>query len=261
MKNQLKAKLRSGERVVGTMHQIANAAVSEALCVSGLDFFVADMEHAPFDPENLRSVIMAAELRGATPLCRIKNVNKDYVQQALDIGAMGIVAPGIESPEEVRALVRYAKYIPDGNRGICFTRTSAFGYADFAKDPKEYIKTCNEQTLIIPQCETRQCVESIEEIVAVPGVDVIFVGPFDLSMSLGCPADFESPVYKDAIKRVLEACGKAGKFTFTYAVDAMSAKASLEKGFSGVVIGSDIDALIREFRSVVNRVKGDAVYS
>ena len=255
MRNQLKTKLQSGEKVIGTMQQIANVAVSEGLGVSGLDFFVADMEHAPFDTENLRSVIMAAELRGTTPLCRIKNVNKDYVQQALDIGAMGIVAPGIESPEEVRALVRYAKYIPDGNRGFCLTRTSAFGYDDFAKDPKEYIKTCNEQTLIIPQCETRQCAESIEEIVAIPGVDGIFVGPFDLSVSLGCPADFENPIYKDAIRRALEACEKAGKFAITFAVSAQSAKASLEKGFSGVAIGTDIDTLICGYRSILNEVK------
>ncbi|MCL2856588.1 MAG: aldolase/citrate lyase family protein [Oscillospiraceae bacterium] len=254
MKNQLKTKLQSGKKVVGTMQQIASVAIAECLGISGLDFFVADMEHAPFDAESLRSVIMAAELRGTTPLCRIKNVTKDYVQQALDIGAMGIVAPGIESPEEVRALVRYAKYIPGGNRGFCYTRTSAFGYADFAKTPNEYIKACNEQTLIIPQCETKQCAESIEEIVAIPGVDGIFVGPFDLSVSLGCPADFGNPVYKDAIKRALEACERTGKFAITFAVDVASAKASLDAGFSGVAIGTDIDTLIRGYRSTINEV-------
>ena len=255
MKNQLKAKLQNREKVIGTMHQIANAMVSECLGVSELDFFVADMEHAPFDAEGLRSVIMAAELRGTTPLCRIPNVSKESVQQALDLGAMGIVAPGIETPEEVFALVRFAKYIPDGKRGFCFTRTSAFGYDAFAKNPNEYIKTCNEQTLVIPQCETRQCVEGIEEILAIPGVDGIFVGPFDLSVSLGCPADFGSPVFKDAIKRVLEACGKAGKFAITFAVDAAMAKAAFANGFSGAAIGTDIDILIRGYRSAINEAK------
>ena len=174
------------------------------------------------------------------------------------MGAMGIVAPGIESPEEVRALVRHAKYIPDGNRGFCLTRTSAFGYDDFAKDLGEYIKTCNEQTLVIPQCETRQCVENIEEIAAIPGVDGIFVGPFDLSVSLGCPADFDNPVFKDAIKRTLAACEKAGKFTLIFSVSTERAKASFERGFSGVVIGTDLDMLIRGYRSVISEVKESA---
>jgi len=254
MKNQLKQKLQSGTKVMGTMQQIADPAVSEALGVSGIDFFVADMEHAPFDAENFRAIVMAAELRGITPICRVKNVNKDYVQQALDVGAMGIVAPGIESPQEVRELVRHAKYIPDGNRGICFTRTSAFGYADFAMNLSEYIKICNEQTLVIPQCETKQCVENIEEIAAIPGVDVIFIGPSDLSVSLGCPGEFDNPLYKDAIKRTLAACEKFGKYAFMFAAGAELAKASLEDGFSGVVIGTDIDVMIRGYRSTFSEV-------
>jgi 4-hydroxy-2-oxoheptanedioate aldolase len=254
--NQLKAKLQDGGKVIGTMFQLGCPTVVECLGISGLDFFIIDTEHSPVSVESTRQFIMAAELRRITPLVRIKRITRDIILNALDIGAGGLIAPGIETAAQVREMINYAKYPQEGSRGFSLTRTSAFGYDEYSHNPTKYFKHCNDETLIIPQCETKACLENIDEIAAIPGVDGIFIGPYDLSVSLGCPAEFDTPKFTLALKRVLDSCQREGKFVFMLAKSVEQSKNLFENGYSGIVYNSDIDMFISAYKSVLDQLRG-----
>ena len=199
MKNRLKEKLEQGKKALGTFVWMGGASTVEALGYSGIDFIIIDNEHGPFEVESTQQMCRVADLSRMTPCVRITDVSRTNVLKQLDIGAEAIIVPDIHSIEEVKNLVRYAKYYPLGERGVAFARKAGYGYADIAQgNLQDYFDTCNKETLLIPQCETKECAECIEEIVALDGVDGIFVGPYDLSTSLGVPGDFDSPIFKEA---------------------------------------------------------------
>ena len=256
MGNQLKAKLQRGGKVIGTMFQLGCPTVVECLGISGLDFFIIDTEHSPVGVESTRQFIMAAELRRITPLVRIKRITRDIILNSLDIGAGGLIAPGIETAAQVREMINYAKYPHEGSRGFSLTRTSAFGYDEYSRNPTKYFKHCNDETLIIPQCETKACLDNIDEIAAIPGVDGIFIGPYDLSVSLGRPAEFDTPEFTRALKRVLDSCHREGKFVFMLSKSVEQSKNLLENGFSGIVFNSDIDMFISAYKNVLEQLCG-----
>jgi len=259
MSNPLKNKLQRGEKVIGTMFQLGGSIAVECLGVCGLDFFIIDTEHAPFNVESQRAFMMAAELHRILPLIRIKRISRDVVLSSLDMGAAGLIAPGVRSVEEVRQLIEYGKYPPRGSRGFCYTRTSDYGYGDIAADPEQYFLHSNSANLIIPQCETRECLEVIEEICAIPEVDGIFIGPYDLSVALGAPAQFDTPEFKMAIERIVYACQQNGKFVLIFCGDEDRASQYLCSGFDGVVFSSDINMLVNSYRSSLDRIRASVV--
>ena len=212
MKNLLKEKLLAGQKGIGTFFEIGGSNAVECLGASGLDFFIIDSEHGPFEPESAADLVRAACLRDITPFVRVKDCSRAAVLKMLDIGVQGLVVPCVESVQEVRDLVSYAKYYPVGNRGVMWGRDAIWGEADYAsKGLAQYFETCNSKTLLIPQCETAGCLAGIEEITHIDGVDGIFIGPFDLSVALNKPGEFGTQEFKDAIDRILKACKDAGQ--------------------------------------------------
>jgi 2-keto-3-deoxy-L-rhamnonate aldolase RhmA len=135
----------------------------------------------------------------------------------LDIGARGLIVPYIRTLDQVRELVDAAKFPPVGNRGFCPNRTSGWGADAWAQDVDAYMAKCNKRCKVIPQCETKEALDLIEQITAMPGVDGIFVGPCDLSIALGIPLQFDNPVLHRAIERILRACKDAGKESYIFA--------------------------------------------
>mgnify|MGYP002688808491 FL=1 len=147
---------------------------------------IVDTEHSPAGIESAAAQIAAAQGAGLTALARANEISRTAVLRLLDVGAQGVVVPCVETVEEVRELVRYAKFAPLGNRGFCPTRDGGYGYDEVSMQGTDvYFAHANQETLLIPQCETVGCLEHIEEITAMDGVDGIFVGPFDLSIALG----------------------------------------------------------------------------
>ena len=189
----------------GTFFELGGRGAMEALCHTGLDFVIIDTEHGCFSEETAADMILAAERGGLLPFVRIGDVRRPYVLRMLDIGARGLIVPNIRSVEEVQTLVRHAKFPPLGNRGYCPNRTTGWGSDNTAADPIAYMQDCNERCRVIPQCETREALEQIEQIAALPGVDGIFVGPCDLSIALGIPLQFSNPVLVNACERILDA--------------------------------------------------------
>ena len=203
-------KLAAGEGVVGTFSHLGGPAVAECLSLSGLDYVIIDTEHGPFLDESTGEMIRAIELHSAETFVRVRDSSRAAVLHALDLGARGIIVPDVQSVEEARRLVEYAKYYPLGARGFAFSRSAEYGFLPELKQIGDYFTATNQRTILMPQCETAGALEHIEEIAALDGIDGIFVGPYDLSVALGAPAQFATPRFAEALSRVIAACRASG---------------------------------------------------
>lgn len=257
MHNEVKRKIKDGERVLGTFYELGGSAAVESIAIGGMDFFIIDTEHGPFDVESARDAVLCAGNHGITPFVRVKDTSRASVLKMLDIGAKGLIVPCVQTAEEVKNLVEYAKYYPLGRRGFAPVRASGWGYADYAQTTESLFETANRETLLIPQCETLGCLESIDEIAAMEGVDGIFVGPYDLSVALAKPAQMDDPKLAESIAHVLSVCHKHKKIAMIFAGDAKTAAARFKQGFDCVACSMDaillIDALKRMAAEALNR--------
>ena len=256
MINNIKRMAEKGQKALGTFFELGGSAAAECLGIAGLDFLIIDTEHGPYDVESALIAVLAADRREITPFVRIKDPTRPSVLKMLDIGAKGLVVPYIQTKEEVERLVEYAKYYPLGRRGFAPSVAGAYGYADFARDTQTYFETSNSQTLLIPQCETLGCLERIEEIASMEGVDGIFIGPYDLSIALGKPARMDNPELIDAIRHVLKVCKANGKISMIFAGKAETARDFFDQGFDCVACGLDVVFLIEAYKSLIAQVKG-----
>jgi 4-hydroxy-2-oxoheptanedioate aldolase len=248
-------KFREGKKTVGTISHMMSPTAIEGLGYTGLDYAVVDMEHSPVDTEGAAQLLAAARSAGITPLVRVKEVSRSPVLKALDMGAAGVIVPCVETAAQAAELVRYAKFAPLGARGFCPTRDGGWGFAEHAaRGIGAYMQTCNRETLLILQCETVGCLESIETIASMDGVDGILIGPFDLSIALGKPAQFDDPEVLGAFRRILEACKRSGKMCIIYAGGADAARKYCAEGYDSVIVGLDIGLYINMYREIVKAV-------
>lgn len=256
MRNIVKEKLARGEQVIGTFFEMGGETAVEALGVSGIDYIVIDTEHGPFDVESAKKFVTVAERHDLTPFVRVKDVTRSSILKMLDIGAQGLIIPCVNTVDEVRDIIAYGKYAPLGQRGFFMARAAAYGEAPFAATVDGYFEHMNAETMLIPQCETKGCLEHIEDITAMDGVDGIFIGPYDLSIAIGKPAAFDDPTFLAALERVLAACQAAGKPCFIYTGAPAAAKAYLAQGFSGVAVNFDVALFVRAVKSMLQEIKG-----
>lgn len=253
MKNMLKEKINNNETVIGTFLEIGSTGMVECLALGGFDYIIIDTEHGPFETESVMEFIGTAKRRGMTPLVRTKDASRPAVLKNLDVGAMGLIIPNIHSVEEVLQVVRYGKYYPAGERGVAFGR--GCGYGMEKEQPLDlFFDECNQETMLIPQCETTGCLENIETIAALPGVDGIFVGPYDLSTSMGKPGQFDDPQVAAAIERVLKACKAAEKPCFIYADTTAKSRAYFDRGFEAVTLSMDAILVIRAMKALIEEI-------
>ncbi|MGE4484542.1 MAG: HpcH/HpaI aldolase/citrate lyase family protein [Oscillospiraceae bacterium] len=256
MKNIIKENMLKGQKVLGTFCAIGNEVSIECLGYSGLDYAIIDTEHGPGDAETALNLIRTAKYVGFSPFVRVKDSNRNSILKMLDVGAMGLIIPNVQSVDEVKEIVKYGKYFPLGERGIAPASGTNYWTKDYAKQGfHHYFEVCNNETLLIPQCETKGCLDVIEEVAAVEGVDGIFIGPFDLSTALGKPGLFADPEVSGAISRILKACRDAGKFAFIYANSEEDAAKYFKMGFDAVALGIDAINLINVYKGIVQRVR------
>ncbi len=220
----LRDKITGGGMVVGTWVSIPDIAVVEILAQAGFDYLLIDGEHAPIGPSQLFPLAVAAERRGCPIVYRVRTNSADLIKAALDVGIDGLMVPMVESADEAAAVVSAAKYPPQGRRGMGPWRAS-----NYFQDFRGYVASANERTAVIVQIESAAAVEKAAEIAAVPGIDALFVGPADLSGSLGVAVGELEPPLVEALRRVAAAGRAAGRCV---GIDAPS-KARLET-FAGL---------------------------
>ncbi|MBR0162993.1 MAG: hypothetical protein IJQ02_17200 [Oscillospiraceae bacterium] len=239
----------------GTFFELGGRGAMESLTRTGLDYVIIDTEHGCFSEESTAEYILSAEKGGLLPYVRIGDIRRPYVLRMLDIGARGLIVPNIHSVEQVKELVYYAKFPPIGNRGYCPNRTSGWGADEWSKDVLAYMAECNRRCKVIPQCETKEALEQIEEIAALPGVDGIFVGPCDLSIDLGIPLQFDNPTLIAAVKRILKACQDNGKESYIFAGNMKDAIRWAKEGFDSITYSLDASVFIQAYQTLVDQFR------
>ena len=248
MGNLLKEKIKNKEKVLGTFFELGSMSVIECLGQTGLDFVIIDNEHGPFETESTMNYVRACDNVGLTPLVRVREVSRPAILKPLDIGAKGLIVPCIETVEQAKKIVEYGKFSPIGKRGFCPSRKDYWGYSHPQGQPIDVgMKHENEETLLILQCETVGCLENIETI--------IFIGPFDLSISMGIPGEFDNPEFLKAIDKILSTCKKYNKISSVFTGRFDDIDKYYKQGFDIVTYSLDANILVDGFKNIVSTVK------
>lgn len=207
----LKQRLRAGEQVLGTMvTTFASPDIGKILKNCGFDFFIVDCEHGAFTTREVANIIAAARGIGMPALVRIPEMRREHALKFMEMGASGLLLPNTETAEQARMLVDCAKYAPLGHRGVSLSRP----HTDFEKvDGREYMARANDETILMCQIESSRGVEHIEEILAVEGIDVGFIGPNDMTQGYGILNQFDHPEIVAAFRRVIAAAKAGGKYS------------------------------------------------
>ncbi|MDA1279200.1 MAG: aldolase/citrate lyase family protein [Chloroflexi bacterium] len=231
--NAVKDLLKSGKTVIGT----AGSAFGDmsVLADSGFDFLMFDTQHTPVEIKQLNPSIQATNGKKAAPIVRVSANRADLICFALDAGARGIVVPMVNTKEEAAAMVRACKYSPLGDRSNSGVR----GEWGETSDYRSYLDMVNEELLIIPMIETQQAIDNLDEILSVSGIDVLLVGPSDLSIELGVPLDYESDTYQRGLDKIAAACKKHGVVPGMYFIPpTMTPNFFVGKGFKFFTVPS-----------------------
>jgi 4-hydroxy-2-oxoheptanedioate aldolase len=190
-------KLKEGN-VLGVFSKTTDSAFVEVMGLAGMDFVILDMEHGPIGFETLQRHITSAELSGMAAIVRVPSYNSEAIGKSFDLGAAGIQVPSVSTREQAEEVIKAAKFFPKGERGVCrFVRAAGFT----SVQRNEYFAQANEN-LVILQLEGAAGMANFESIIEVEGIDIIFIGPYDLSQSLGVPGEIEHPKVVDAIRNL-----------------------------------------------------------
>lgn len=249
--NQLKRKLKQGEVVIGPFINCAYPAFIEICGLAGFDFAIIDMEHGPLHTLVAEDLCRAADCVGLAPVVRVRKNDPPQIQRALDIGSAGVQVPQIETKEDAQAVVKNSKYSPLGSRGLSFnTRAGLYTAAG-----TQITNKLNDESLVIVHVEGTRGVENIEEIVTVPQIDVIFLGPYDLSQSLGIPGQVRDSRVSDLMQKCVTSIRNAGKAAGTFADNPEVAKQWIDLGVQYVGLGVDVAIFLRACEALVKAVR------
>jgi 4-hydroxy-2-oxoheptanedioate aldolase len=226
-KNSTKSKLLAGETVMGCLIRYHDPGLTEFLGYQGWDFFLFDAEHGTLEPRDCEHLVRAAELRRVTPLVRVTTNQQHIILRFLDTGVQGVQVPMVNSAAEAEIAVRAIKFSPRGARGLAGTRPAQFSQA---VPLGEYVQTANAETLVIVQVETVEAVSHVSEIARVDGVDVVFVGPTDLSLSLGVAGQPQHARVREAAEKIALEVEQAGKILGAFVSSPESAREWRNRG-------------------------------
>ena len=233
MNNNFGSDLRGGQPLIGTIVTLYDPQAAEVLAGSGFDWLFVDGEHAPLGTREIQSILQTVDHRCPCAV-RIPANEEAHIKQALDNGADGIIIPRVNNLEMAQQAVRHAKYPPLGERSVGISRAHGFGMR-FA----EYVATANESTAVIIQIEHKEGVDNLDAILGVQGVDAVFIGPYDLSASLGKTGQLSDPEVVDCIHRVRDCCLAKKVPVGIFTMDAGAVKSMAEEGYTLIAAGMD----------------------
>jgi 2-keto-3-deoxy-L-rhamnonate aldolase RhmA len=235
--NGVKRTLQNGGTSFGSMvFEFPTTGIGRLAAGAGAEFVIYDMEHTGWSIETIRELMATTRAADLVPMVRVPATEYHLIARPLDVGAMGLMIPMVESEAQAKAIVDYAKYPPQGRRGAAFS----FAHDDYSGgDLMEKMRSANDEGFLIAQIETARGVEDVEAIAAVEGIDCLWIGHFDLTNSLGIPGQFTHPAYLEAVERVLAACNRHGKAPGIMCGDVATGQAQLAQGFRAMAYSGD----------------------
>jgi 2-dehydro-3-deoxyglucarate aldolase/4-hydroxy-2-oxoheptanedioate aldolase len=252
-KNLVKVKLQAGGRVYGTsLGDRLDLELPIILAAAGIDFFFIDTEHSSVSYNQIKGICRVARGAGVVPLVRVTTNSSALISRALDVGAMGIIVPRINSAAEARSAVDAMKFPPIGRRGYGLGSIVTDLKGDSAQDETV---SANRETLVVLMIESQEGLTAVEEIAAVPEIDVLFIGPYDLSLSLGIIEQFEHPIFLKALERIVKAGHKAGLSVGLQSGNMTLLTRVREMGVRFLICGSDSSVLLEGYRKTVAAMK------
>ena len=244
--NWLKKRVRAGERLLGAGVMLGSPMIAELIGETGYDWIWIDYEHGLGNTRELLTMLQAADIHKLPAIVRLPGNELRLFKQALDFGAAGVMVPYVNTAEEAEHAAKCMRFSPNGLRGIAqSTRAARFGL-NFAS----YLGEADDNVVCAVQIETPEAVENVDDIAAVEGVDVLFVGPLDLSVSMGMARDFTNLAFSKALDRVLQACKRHGKMPGILAPTAELGLDWAARGFAFLVICSDGTLMARSLADV-----------
>ncbi len=237
--NPVKARLAAGEPAFGTMaFEFFTPSLAQIVKAAGAEFLLYDMEHSGAGVETMKAQFACCRGIGLVPMVRVPATQYHFIARMLDAGAMGIMVPMVETREQAELIVSCTRYPPLGRRGAAFGVAPHDDY--LAGSVTDKIAAAHDRTLVICQVETATGSENVDAIAAVPGVDVVWLGHFDLTNFLGIPGEFAHPRYLRAVDDLLAACRRHGKVPGFMAADGTWAREYRAKGFRAIAYGIDV---------------------
>jgi len=254
--NPVKKALAEGKVQYGTnFGQIRSQEVVKILSAAGFRWAFIDTEHGGFDLETVQEICRIAPFYDFAPIVRVADLQYPLVTRALDVGAPGIIFPRVESPELLEKAVSWTKFPPRGVRGFGLT---PFNFNFEPMNMPQMMEYANANTMVVLQIETVRAFEAREELLSVPGIDAMMVGPSDLSISLGVPGDFTNPRLVDAVEKIRDSCVNHGVFPGIQNRTVQMAKFWKERGMLFLGCGSETSMLFEKAKEIVAQLEAQA---
>lgn len=251
MGNRIQREISEGKHVVGPFLKLDNPAIVEIMGKAGFNYVIIDCEHGPTDVLAAENMVRAAKLVGISPVIRVSANDAVMISRALDIGADAVQVPQISTKEDAEAVVKAAKFAPLGLRGSClYVRAAEYSHLD----KKEYFKKANKETMVIIHIEGEEGAENIDEILTVDGIDVIFVGPYDLSQSLGIPGEVHHPKVVTLMEEVVKKSRAKGKTVGSFVESPEGAHKWIDLGVQYISYGGDTGIIYKACRDIVQQI-------
>lgn len=243
-----KLKLSEGESVIGPFMKTGEPAFVEAAGYAGFDFAILDTEHGPVNIENMQNNVRAATIAGMLPVVRVQDKSETSIGKALDIGALGVQIPQIQNAVQAKEVIQRARFYPEGERGLCrYVRAANYS----ALDRKEYLKKANE-ILVILQLEGVEALENIDAILKVSGIDILFIGPYDLSQSLGVPGETSNPLVIEKMQYIVDKARQKNIVVGTFVDEPEDVQKWIEAGVQYISYSVDVGIFVDACKAIVD---------
>ncbi len=251
-KNLAREKLKRGEAAIGTWLILPNVMSTQLMARVGFDWLTVELEHSPTNWETASQMFGAIAGAGGVPLCRVPWNTGENIKRALDTGAWGVIVPMVNSRAEAEAVVAAARYQPIGRRTI----GGQLHAANFETDAATYYRRANEETLVVVMAEHVDAIERADEILSVPGIDAVFIGPNDLHNSMGLAPSFESdhPRFVEAVDHVLKTARKHGVAPGIHVANVEAARRRRDQGFQFIAIISEAGLMLAQSADAVKQL-------
>ncbi len=251
IRHSIKTRIKNGETVIGTFCIVPSTTMIDTLAYSGMDFCIIDTEHGPIDVGSISDLVLAANGAGIDPIVRVSRNDETLILKSLDTGALGVQIPQINTKQEAEKVVKAVKYDPLGERGLSiFTKAGEY----FSNDGANHTDIQNEKTMSVIHIEGLVGLKNLDEILDVNNIDVIFLGPYDISQSLGMPGKVDNDIVSNTIKEAVHKTKSAGRAVGSYAKDIQMAKWLKGLGVQYIAVNVDATIYMQACKNIVKEI-------